>query len=91
MSGQPPRTPPTGPQGWSPWVDIGIGLFMCFGSVFLFFYLAHQEATGEAFSMNAIAVLLYNVGGKWLLSGLAAVIGVTCLFFGVKRLRNSDR
>ena len=41
------------PKRWSPGVDIGIGIFLYVAAVVLFFYLAHEEATGGGFSGHA--------------------------------------
>jgi hypothetical protein len=82
MSGQqsePP--PPKSRQGL--WYLLG-ALFFCFAAIFIFFYLAHLERTGEAASMNAVVVLLYKLGGKWLVAGVSGAIALLFLVAAIR-------
>jgi hypothetical protein len=75
----------------SPWAGIALGPFTCFGSVFPSFHPARREGTGGSVGTNAAAVYIYDLGGEWPPSALAAAIGSACPFFGIRRLREPDR
>jgi hypothetical protein len=74
------------------WVFLACGLAMTFGSAFIFWDLAEWEAhPDESRSMPWLAVVIYRVGGKWLLSGLALAIGVFLTVEGLRRRRRQTR
>jgi hypothetical protein len=74
------------------WVHLACGLVMTFGSAFLYWDLSEWEAhPDESRSMPWLAVLLYRIGGKWLLSGLALAIGVFLTIEGLYRRRQQSR
>ena len=80
--------PPTG-EGLSPKGYLLAALFFSFAAVVMFFYLAHQEATGEGFSGHAAVVLLYQLGGKWLVSGFSAVLATGFLLVAIRGMLKS--
>jgi hypothetical protein len=65
---------------------------MTFGSAFVFWDLTEWEAhPGESRSMPWPAVLVYRLGGKWLLSGLVLAVGLFLLVEGARRRRVQTR
>jgi hypothetical protein len=74
------------------WVHLVLGLAMTFGSAFVFWDLTEWEAhPEETRSMNWFAVLIYRIGGKWLLSGLVLAVGVILLASALGRWRKQRR
>jgi hypothetical protein len=67
------------------WNFLG-ALFFYFAAVFMYFYFAHLERTGESVSMNAVVVLMYEWGGKWLVAAVSAGIGTIFLVVGIANL-----
>ena len=52
------------------------GLFLIAAAIGLFFYFEDFERSSDSSRrMNAIVALLYNIGGKWLASGVLGAIG----------------
>lgn len=62
---------------------LGVGL-IAFG-VFMYFDLTAWESTNEQKYMNSILWGLYDLGGKFAVSGFFWVIGLVCIFLGVKK------
>jgi hypothetical protein len=62
---------------------LGLGLFLYFAGVVMFFYLTHLEETGEAASMNIVVALMYRLGGKWLVCGFCGVMGTAFVIAGI--------
>ncbi len=70
---------------------IGAGLFLYAAAVGLFFYFVHLEHTGESASMHAAIAFLYNLGGKWTVSIVLAVLGSISLLCGILDLVESKK
>jgi hypothetical protein len=65
---------------------------MTLGSAFVFWDLTEWEAhPDESRSMPWLAVLIYRVGGKWLLSGMCLAVGLFLTYEGVRRRRVQTR
>ena len=64
---------------------------MYFAAVVMYFYLSDQESTGGGVSGHAALVLLYKLGGKWLVSGFCAAAGTVYLILGIYRMKNSKK
>jgi hypothetical protein len=62
---------------------LGLGLFLYFAGVVMFFYLRHIEQTGEAASMDGTVALMYWLGGKWLVCGFSGVAGTGFVVAGI--------
>jgi hypothetical protein len=89
MAKHDPNSPSPEGKGLSPLSNILIGLFLYIAGTFLFFYFIHLEQTGKSESMHAAVALLYNLGGKWLVAAVCAVIGTGFLVGGIVGLRKS--
>jgi hypothetical protein len=76
-----------------PWYErwqvfLACGVAMTLGSAFVFWDLTEWEAhPDESRSMPWLGVLIYRIGGKWLLSGLVLAVGLFLTFEGVRRRR----
>ena len=67
------------------WHTFLIGVGFLAGSVFFYWYFTDFENSDETSRrMNSILALLYNIGGKWLVCGLAAAIGAIACFLGIR-------
>jgi hypothetical protein len=65
------------------WQSIGWG-FLCFGIAgFSYWALAAKEAAHESFRARWWIVLLYSIGGKWLVAGLFIAFGLLGVAVGV--------
>jgi hypothetical protein len=63
------------------------GIILIAGSIFLFWYFNDFEQSGDSSrKMNAILVVLYNIGGKYLACSVLGGIGVITTIFGIKKL-----
>lgn len=52
----------------------------CYGAGALLFFIFYGiESSGSGATMPSWLVLLYNLGGKWLVAGVFAVLGTLCL------------
>jgi hypothetical protein len=77
-------------ERWS--VFLACGLAMTFGSAFVFWDLTEWEAhPGDSRSMPWLAVLIYRIGGKWLLSGMCLAVGLFLTVEGLRRRRTQAR
>jgi hypothetical protein len=85
MAGQQPDPPPPA-KGTSAVWDFLIALFFYAGAVFMYYYLAHLERSGESTSMNVIVVWLYQLGGKALVSLIFVFFGTGLLIMGIMKL-----
>ena len=80
-----------------PWYErwqafLACGVAMTLGSAFVFWDLTEWEAhPDESRSMPWLAVLVYRIGGKWLLSGLVLAVGLFLMFEGLRRRRVQGR
>jgi hypothetical protein len=73
-------------------VFVACGLACTFGSALVFWDLAEWEAhPGESRSMPWLAVVIYRVGGKWMLSGVVLSVGVFLTVLGARRRRVQSR
>jgi hypothetical protein len=69
------------PTAW--WKTLLFGLFVIVLGVILFWYFTDFERSGGSRRMNIIVVWLYNLGGKWLASGIFVVLGVLMVGYAV--------
>jgi hypothetical protein len=67
----------------SPLFLIGVGLFLYAAAAGLFFYFNHLENTGGTTTMHAAIAFLYNLGGKWTVAIVLAVLGTLSLIVGI--------
>ncbi len=58
---------------------------MIVGAAWLYTYFSGAEARGGSIRMNVILLLLYNIGGKWLVCGLAAAVGIAVTVVGIRK------
>jgi len=63
------------------------GVLMLAGAVFCYFWLADKELHGGTIRMPVLALLLYELLGKWGVSGLVALVGIVILGRGIQRAR----
>ena len=75
------------PEGWSPRMSLLVALFLYVSGIVLYFYLRYEEAKGTGFSVNVWVALLYNLGGKWLVSGFTAAGATLFLIVGILGIR----
>ena len=64
------------------WFKYAIGCYAA--AVVLFLVLYGLELIEAGGLMPAWLVFLYDIGGKWLVAGLAALIGTACLILGIR-------
>lgn len=64
------------------WGSVGFGLLMIGVAFFLYYTFDNLEKEGGSVRMNAIVILLYNIGGKWLASIVVALIGIGTMIAG---------
>lgn len=67
--------------GWN-WKMIIVGVFMLAVSGVLFWALYDLERNGGSIRMPIILIGIYKIAGKWVLSGLFAVVGLVYLGLG---------
>ena len=81
------QSDPWRPSGWQSilygLVSLGIGLL-------LYFLLSLKESGGGSMRVHWFVALAYWVGGKWVVGGLPAFIGVSLLGFGVYDIIKKD-
>lgn len=68
---------------------LGIG-FIAF-AVYLYIDLAAWETSTEEKRMNAILWALYDLGGKWLVSGVFSLLGLFMIWNGAKKTKELKR
>jgi hypothetical protein len=73
------------PKEENPILTIVLGVFMIAGAVWLFTYIGGKEAEGGSIRLNVLLMILYKIGGKWLMSGLIALAGVAIIVSGVRK------
>jgi hypothetical protein len=64
------------------WFKYAIGCYAA--GVVLFLVLYGLELIDAGGMMPAWLVFIYNLGGKWLVAGIAALIGTACLIMGIR-------
>jgi hypothetical protein len=70
-----------------PWWHNVLGGLGCFAAAGVtYWYFADFEASGGTRTINAVAALLYKLGGKGLVSGLIAATGLAVFGNGVYKL-----
>jgi hypothetical protein len=68
------------------------GLFMLAGAAFLFWYFTDFENSHDpSRSINWIAALLYNFGGKWLVCSVFAAIAVWQFAAALRQRREEEQ
>lgn len=70
---------------------IALGLVALYGSAHLFAEFTRLETDGGKLRLNIFAVLLYNVGGKWLSCGLILVGGAYFIYEGYMQAAHPGR
>ena len=75
----------------SPWQNIGIGLIMIAGAVFIYHTFDNMEKEGGSIRINWIFALIYKFGGKWPGPILIALIGAFTTYGGIKDLMNKKK
>ena len=63
-------------EGSITWSMVIVGLLMIGGAVFLYNVFDNFEKEGGSVRMPAIAILMYKIGGKWLVSIFVALMGI---------------
>jgi hypothetical protein len=56
-------------------------MFACAG--FLYFYLTNKEQEGGTFRIQWMVAIVYDIFGKWGVTGIVAGIGVISVLIGV--------
>lgn len=64
-----------------------LGLLLVAGSGFVWWDLGDLEEHGGSRSIHWIGAVLYDLGGKWLLSGVVLAVGVFLTVVGLRRRR----
>jgi hypothetical protein len=65
------------------WESIGVGVFLLAMAGFSYWYFAMKEASGGFFRSKWWIVLLYSLGGKWLVAGILGVLGFAGIVMGL--------
>jgi hypothetical protein len=64
------------------WLKYAMGCYLA--GVVLFLVLYGLELIEAGGLMPAWLVLIYDLGGKWLVAGICALLGTGCLVFGLR-------
>ena len=83
----PPRSQP-GKRRIFYWglAKLALGLMALYGSVDLFVKFTHFETTGGTMRLNRYFILLYKIGGKWLVLGIGLAGGALFLYEGYRQV-----
>lgn len=71
------------PTSW--WLLLLVGIFMLVAAVVAYDFIDDRERAGESFRINWIFAVVYQVLGKWGVSGLLAAFGLGCLVTSARR------
>jgi hypothetical protein len=86
------KPPPDKPKTWSEdgpveegewWHAVGWGLASLGAAGWTYWSLAAKEASGGWFRSKWWVVLLYSLGGKWLVAGIFVVVGLIGIIVGI--------
>ncbi len=65
---------------------LGLGVFSFAAAAFLYWQITEIEASGGTIRMKSILVLLYRIGGKWLLCLPFVISGSFFIAAGIRSL-----
>ncbi len=84
-AGAPAPAPWTAPprRGLPWWLVFGTGIAMLVVGVVELMQYAEYERTGHSFSDEQILIWIYQLGGKWAVFGVFAVVGALVITFGI--------
>jgi hypothetical protein len=83
-----PNFDPGEPLTAGQWFKYALGCYAAAVVLFLVFYGLELIDAGGL--MPSWMVFLYGIGGKWLVAGIVALIGTTCLILGIRESGKSQ-
>jgi len=71
----------------SPWISLLVGIIILAFAIYLFITLQQFENEGGEISLNWIIAIAYDIAGKWITSGILALIGLAITIGAIKELQ----